>query len=134
MISEKQIFGSNKFNLEQAQIFLDSWCKKNLIPRKISAKVLVCSDEIASNIVFYSGASFFEIECSKNDEQVFLAFTDDGIPFNPLIDSKEPDVTFSPEDRKIGGLGIFMVKKMACSTEYHRVDEKNIFKVSIALD
>ena len=42
------------------------------------------------------------------------------------LEAEEPDVTLSAEERKIGGLGIFMVKKMTESMEYTYEDEKNI--------
>ena len=53
-------------------------------------------------------------------------------PYNPL-EMKEPDVTLSTEDRKIGGLGIFMVKKMTESMEYKYENERNILSIVISL-
>ena len=62
-----------------------------------------------------------------------MTFTDDGIPYNP-IKAEEPDVTLSAEERKIGGLGIFMVKKMTESMEYTYEDDKNILSLVISLN
>ena len=47
---------------------------------------------------------------SKETPEVIIEFRDRGIPFNPLL-KDDPDTTLSAEERKIGGLGIFMVKK-----------------------
>ena len=40
---------------------------------------------------------------------------------------KEPDITLSAEDRPIGGLGIFLIKKIMDEVSYQRVDERNVF-------
>ena len=61
-----------------------------------------------------------------------MTFSDNGTPYNPL-ETKEPDVTLSAEDRKIGGLGIFMVKKMTESMEYKYENERNILSIVISL-
>ena len=46
-----------------------------------------------------------------------LIFQDNGKSYNPL-ESKEPDITLSAEERTIGGLGVFMVQKMMDDVEY----------------
>ena len=45
----------------------------------------------------------------------------------------DPDITRSAEERDIGGLGIFIVKKMADAIEYKYEEHKNILKAMIAL-
>ncbi|MCR4900758.1 MAG: ATP-binding protein, partial [Treponema sp.] len=52
-------------------------------------------------------------------------FRDQGIPFNPL-DRPDPDITLSAEDRRIGGLGIFLTKKYMNSVEYKYENGENI--------
>ncbi|MDD3340488.1 MAG: ATP-binding protein, partial [Lachnospiraceae bacterium] len=57
-----------------------------------------------------------------------ITFIDRGIPYNPLA-RKDPDVTLSAEDRKIGGLGIYMVKKSMDAISYEYVNGQNILKI-----
>ena len=57
-----------------------------------------------------------------------LVFIDRGIPYNPL-ENKDPDVTLDIEERKIGGLGIFLVKEMMDEVLYEYVDGQNILKL-----
>ena len=64
--------------------------------------------------------------------KLHISFADNGIPYNPL-EATEPDTTLSAEEREIGGLGIFMVKKMTESMEYEYTDDKNILTLVIAL-
>ena len=112
--------------------FAKSLTEKLTVVPKIANKVSIAVDEIYSNIVNYSGADLATISYEIKDGRLYMTFTDDGIPYNP-IKAEEPDVTLSAEERKIGGLGIFMVKKMTESMEYTYEDEKNILKLIIAL-
>ena len=83
-------------------------------------------DEIGSNIVRYSGASGFVIDVELEDDPrgIRLVFIDDGVAYDPLSHA-DPDTTLSADDRKIGGLGILMVKKMATSLSYVRANNRN---------
>ena len=112
--------------------FAKSLTEKLTVVPKIANKVSIAVDEIYSNIVNYSGAELATISYEIKDGRLYITFTDDGIPYNPL-EAEEPDITLSAEERKIGGLGIFMVKKMTESMEYTYEDEKNILKLIIAL-
>ena len=113
--------------------FAKSLTEKLTVVPKIANKVSIAVDEIYSNIVNYSGADLATISYEKKDGRLYMTFTDDGIPYNP-IKAEEPDVTLSAEDRKIGGLGIFMVKKMTESMEYTYEDDKNILSLVISLN
>ena len=89
-------------------------------------------DEIYANIVKYSKATLATIFYSIEDGKLRISFSDNGIPYNPL-EAAEPDTTLSAEEREIGGLGIFMVKKMTESMEYEYKDGKNILTLVILL-
>ncbi|MDO4740243.1 MAG: SpoIIE family protein phosphatase [Eubacteriales bacterium] len=97
--------------------FMDLQIEQKEIPLKIGMRLKIAVDEIYSNIVRYSNAEAAELRCTLNDGTLTLQFSDDGAPYNPL-DTKEPDVTASAEEREIGGLGIFMVRKMMDSVDY----------------
>lgn len=112
--------------------FAKSLTEKLAVVPKVANKVSIAVDEIYSNIINYSGAELTTISYEIKDGRLYITFTDDGIPYNPL-EAEEPDITLSAEERKIGGLGIFMVKKMTESMEYTYEDEKNILKLIIAL-
>ncbi len=94
------------------------------VPRKVVVKMNIAVDEIYSNIQRYSGATKAEIECEVNGNRLTLAFMDDGSPYNPL-DREDPDTTLSAEEREIGGLGIFMVKKTMDDVIYEYSDGMN---------
>ena len=117
----------------QVAEFMETEMEKFEISPKISMKMLISIDEIYSNIVRYSGATEAIVSIKKSDNTLKLQFKDNGKPYNPL-DSKEPDITASAEDRSIGGLGIFMVKKMLDKVEYKYVDNYNILTLTKNLD
>lgn len=87
------------------------------VPTKDANRVNVCVDEVYSNIVFYSTATQARIACHGDSEGFTVTFRDNGIPFDPT-QSADPDVTGSAEEREIGGLGLFMVKKLMESVTY----------------
>ena len=99
---------------------------------KIANKINIVFDEIYANIVNYSKATLVSVFYSIENGKLRISFADNGIPYNPLKAS-EPDVTLSAEEREIGGLGIFMVKKMTESMEYEYTDGKNILTLVISL-
>lgn len=112
--------------------FAEELTEKLSVLPKTANKVSIAVDEIYSNIVNYSGAKHAAVSYSINDTKLCIIFTDDGIPYNPLK-AKEPDITLPAEEREIGGLGIFMVKKMTESMEYAYEHNKNILRLVIAL-
>ena len=119
--------------VSQIAAFVEEEMEKLEISPKISMKLMIAVDEIYSNIIRYSGASEATIKIEKTEKELHLWFIDNGKPYNPL-DAEEPDITKSSEDRKIGGLGIFMVRKMLNNVEYKYIDGKNILKLTKVIE
>ena len=94
------------------------------VPMKIAAKMNIVADEIYSNIQHHSGATKAELECTVSENSITLVFVDNGSPYNPL-DKEDPDTTLSADDREIGGLGIFLVKKTMDDVTYEYLDGMN---------
>ena len=97
---------------------------------KVQMQLDVAIDEIFGNIAYYAygkgrGNATIQIEMEDNPPKITLTFIDQGIPYNPL-ESKDPDITLDIEDREIGGLGIFLVKKTMDELSYEYVDGQNI--------
>ncbi len=118
----------DKDSIKTVTEFMESTLEEWKVPMKVANKVQIAVDEIYSNIVYYSGATNAKITVTASDEKLSLLFEDDGIPYNPTT-AKEPDVTLSAEERDIGGLGIFMVKKMAAELDYRYENGKNVLAV-----
>ena len=100
---------------------------------KAEAQIDIAIDEIYSNIVKYGyeeegGEVTVSFDVLEDPLVMTLSFLDQGKPFNPL-ESKDPDTTLSAKERKIGGLGIFMVKKTMDDIRYEYRDGKNILTI-----
>ena len=111
--------------------FFDRCLDEFAVPLRIGYSVKVVTDEIYSNIVYYSGAKTAELLFQNDPERITLVFADDGKPYDPL-EAEDPDITSGVEERKIGGLGLFMVKKMAESTQYEYTGGRNRLTVILS--
>ena len=94
-------------------------------------QISIAIEEIFINIAHYAyidSTGNATIGILIKDDIATIRFIDSGIPFNPL--SKDnPDITLSSEERSIGGLGIYMVKKSMDSVHYEFTNDKNIFTI-----
>ena len=108
--------------------FVEKRLEKWQVGLRTANRVQVALDEIYSNILRYSGASESRVSVALGDDCVMLDFEDNGRPYDPTA-AADPDVTLSAEEREIGGLGIFMVKKSTRSMEYAYADNKNKLKL-----
>ena len=101
---------------------------------KTKMEVNVAADEIFANIVNYAyknkvGKATIKIELKDNPKAIVITFIDNGTPFNPL-EKEDPNVSLTAEERNIGGLGIYIVKKSMDKVEYDYKDNQNIFKIT----
>lgn len=103
-------------------------------PQRVRIQVDVAIDEIFSNIVKYAcmpetGPVTVKIKVDGNPPGVIISFFDRGIPYNPLA-SEHPDLTRLPKaKRRIGGLGLFLVKKIMDDVSYEYQDGQNILTI-----
>lgn len=118
----------NKESITQALDFIEQNCIDHKIPFGLINKMSVALDEMYSNVVNYSGATEASVEIIINDDRIEIVIIDNGIEYNPLL-KEDPDVTLSAEERPIGGLGIYMTKKMMDSIEYEYINKRNIVKL-----
>lgn len=95
---------------------------------KISIQTIVAVDEIVSNIARYSGATELSVACTVTEKEVVVQFTDDGAPYDPTK-KDDPNITLDAEQREVGGLGIFMVKKTMDKVFYENKEQKNILTI-----
>ena len=68
------------------------------------------------------------VETEQDPRIVVITFIDGGIPYDPLM-AADPDVTQSAQERQLGGLGIYMVKKSMDAITYEYKDGKNILTI-----
>ena len=121
-------------NLEAAQEFVRNQVEPLCSDTTVRLQLDLVVEEIFVNIAHYAyapqtGSVTITCKISTEPARLTVSFADSGKPFNPL-EKPDPDVTLSSEERSIGGLGIFLVKKYMTSTAYDYKDGKNIFTLT----
>ena len=116
-------------SMDQVTAFVEQELEAKDIPMKVIAQINVAVDEIFSNIARYSGASDATVGVSVEAGFITLRFADNGRPYNPT-ETPDPDTTLPAEEREIGGLGIYMVKKSMNSVDYEYCDGLNILTLT----
>lgn len=96
------------------------------LPDDLQFKVRLCTEEVEENILCYSGSTWVEVDVDKGESYLTLEFRDGGVEFDPLA-KEDPDINTSIEERKVGGLGIFLCKQMMDYLEYRFEDGCNLF-------
>lgn len=103
-------------------------CNKWELDKDLTNKLDMCAEEIFANVTFYAYPEkhgYIEAELSKFENKIILRITDEGKGYNPL-EKPDPDINLPPEERPLGGLGIFMIKEMSDDISYKRENNKNI--------
>ncbi len=117
-------------NLGSFQDFVTAFAKENGFIQDQLNRISLCLEEAVVNICNYAyqGNSDGEIDISLNMEgmdKLVIRITDSGVPFDVLAHA-DPDISSGVSERKIGGLGIFFIKKMMDEVRYERRDNQNI--------
>ena len=102
-------------------------------PMKAQMQIDIAIDELFGNIAHYAyhpevGSATVRVETEQDPRIVVITFIDGGIPYDPLM-AADPDVTQSAQERQLGGLGIYMVKKSMDAITYEYKDGKNILTI-----
>lgn len=122
---------SNRIDeIHKVEIFIEQLCEEWNIGFAEMHKVNLAMEEIVSNIINYGYRDdkkhTIEITASYTSEVLKLTIVDDAMAFNPLEHKDPKDLDRPIEEREIGGLGIFFVKKMMDRVEYRHESNHNI--------
>lgn len=100
------------------------------VNHKIIYQVNLVLEELLANICRYAyspNKGYIDLSYELNADSLRIVIKDKGRAFNPL-EEKDPDLTASSKDRPIGGLGIYLTKKMVDSIKYQRIDDANVLE------
>ena len=121
-------------NLESLLSFVTLCAEKSGFSENRLLEIKLAAEEALVNIINYAygekeGA--VEVGCRMDGEDSFIIeITDTGVPFD-IRSVSEPDLTADISERKIGGLGVFLVKKMVDTLKYRHEGENNILSLII---
>jgi anti-sigma regulatory factor (Ser/Thr protein kinase) len=120
-------------SIETVTDFVNEQLEAYDCPMKILMQINIAIDELFSNIAHYAynpetGDATVRVEVIEDPMAVIITFIDNGVPYDPLK-QKDPDTTLPAEERELGGLGIYMVKKTMDDITYEYKDGKNILSI-----
>ncbi len=120
-------------NIEVVTNFINEELEKLDCPVKAQTQIAIAIDELFGNIARYAyspeiGKATVRFSIEEDPLAVTITFIDNGVPFDPL-QRAEPDTHAALQDRPIGGLGIFLVKKTMNMVEYSYENGQNILTI-----
>lgn len=127
------IIEADRMNLPQVQMFIDKQLEEAGCPMLTQTTIDIAVEELFVNIANYAygderGKAVVQVSVHEEPLSVEITFIDNGKQYDPLAKA-DPDTSLSANQRKIGGLGIFMVKKSMDDICYEYKDGKNILTI-----
>jgi serine/threonine-protein kinase RsbW len=123
------ILKNDVLELESVISFVSDVCVRNSIPPETEHDLKLALDEMITNVATHaypgSGEHRFTLQITVSSEEFVARIEDDGVEFNPT-EHPIPDLDAPLEERKVGGLGIYLVRQIMTSVEYQRVAGKNV--------
>lgn len=124
---------ANISNLPDVISSIEAFLEQIDCPIKAQTQIEVAVDEVFTNIASYAydgsdGLVTIDADMLEGEEGIKLTFIDQGKAYNPL-EKEDPDITLSAEERPIGGLGIFIVKKTMDDVVYSYENDSNILSI-----
>ena len=120
-------------NIQLVTDFVNGELEELDCPVKAQMQIDIAIDELFGNIAQYAydpatGPATVRVEVERDPLAVVITFIDHGKPYDPLA-ADDPDTTLSAEERKIGGLGIFLVKKTMDDISYEYNNGRNVLTI-----
>ena len=128
---KKLIVEASLNNLEKVMSFVNSSLEEHNCEPELLSQIGIAVEEIFINIAKYAykpgnGDVVVSIVIGK---EIAIRFEDTGKPYNPL-ERTDPDLLKPLMERKIGGLGIYLTKKLMDKVTYSRVDNANVLTMT----
>lgn len=119
--------------ISQLADFLQEIADEKGLDASTAMNINLALEEAVTNVIMYAYPEgtdgLVDLEAILRDDSVVFILKDNGTPFDPTA-APEADVTLSAEERKIGGLGIFLVRKIMDTVHYVRSDGQNVLSMT----
>lgn len=122
--------------VEDLNTSLEAVLTRHGIDAGVRGDVRLIVEELASNAIEYGGDGVdvgqheLSVDIGMDGDLLTLRFRDQGAPFDPLS-AQTPDLEADILDRPIGGLGLYLIRQIAESMHYERIDDCNLLRVSL---
>lgn len=118
-------------NLEQVLDFTGKCSSHFGLDEKRKFGLLVAVEEAFVNVCHYAypeGEGDVDLICEGGGNTFVVTIKDRGVAFN-VLSLPKPDITSDVTERKVGGLGIYFIRKLTDDVSYRREDGKNILRM-----
>ena len=117
-------------NLDEVLRFVEDALENTGCSLEDQRQIAIAEEEVFINIVSYAykpgrGDTTLRLDVSQDPAEVTITFIDHGVPFDPLA-KEDPDINLPAKQRKVGGLGIFVVKNLMDDVFYEYRNRQNI--------
>ena len=133
ILTETITLKNNVSDVPRLCSFQDSVYAKMNIEPSLAKKLRLAVEEAVVNVMEYaysaSRVGSIEVRMMTDGHLLKVMIIDMGAPFDPTTIAKV-DTSLSAKERKIGGLGIFLVREIMDSINYERVDDRNILTLT----
>ena len=131
---DEKVYDANDDALEPAQAHLDEFMEQHDVPLKMQNQIQIAFEEMLVNVCHYAYAKEktnqdVHVSLDVKDDNLIITIRDHGFAFNPL-ERKDPDITGDVADRQVGGLGIYMAKKIMDDMTYEYKYNMNILTMT----
>lgn len=122
--------------LEKLEPFLENFFEQNKLDPSHLTKINLALEEALANVIMYAypNGSTGEVTLGMKEVNsvIHMKISDKGVPFNPL-QQQDVDLNVSLEERRIGGLGIHLIKEIMDKMDYEYKDESNILRMELKI-
>ncbi len=120
--------------LEEFQTAISDYARGQGFSLKKISEIELAVEEALVNIFHYAyqeTGKDVEVVCQgDSQDRLIIEIIDQGVPFNPLL-KDDPDLTLDMSERKIGGLGVYLIKTLMDEVYYKREGDNNILTLVV---
>jgi serine/threonine-protein kinase RsbW len=132
----KMEFQAELSTLEEMMLYIRQEAFNSGIQEKAANKMELACEEAIVNIVSYAYPQKkgpLAISCKKQGHRFEITLRDWGIPFNPIDVEVNPQIDQPMQERRVGGLGIFLLRKVIDEASYQRIDNENVLRLAFLI-
>ena len=109
--------------------FVEALAADCALDGRLKAGLNLALEEAVTNVMMYAypagETGLIEISAGREGERIVFTVVDSGVPFDPTS-VPDADTSLGVSERPIGGLGIFLVRKLMDEIRYERAGAKNV--------
>ena len=120
---------NNIEEINRLHTFIEQVGETFSLPMKVVMNLNLVLEEAVTNVIMYAYPKeeheYIHLTAKEQEGKLIFILTDSGKAFDPT-QAPDADITLSADDRQIGGLGIFLIRKIMNEVKYERIDGKNV--------